>query len=199
MDSSNIRELLADAATRAANYIDALGERDVSPLPGSVDRLIAALDVPLPNEPSKAGEILAFLDMHGSPATVASAGGRYFGFVTGGALPATVAAQCLAAAWDQNCFSFVSSPAVACFEMTALRWIKEALDLPASAEGALVTGATMANFTCLAAARNHVLARQGWDVDRWGLFSAPALTVVVGPGNFTPSPSQIRVGVVQKY
>jgi glutamate/tyrosine decarboxylase-like PLP-dependent enzyme len=180
MESSNIRELLADAATRAANYIDGLGERDVSPLPGSVDRLIAALDAPLPNEPSKAGDILAFLDTHGSPATVASAGGRYFGFVTGGALPVTVAAQCLAAAWDQNCFSFVSSPAAACFEMTALRWVKEALDLPASAEGALVTGATMANFTCLAAARNQVLARQGWDVDRWGLFSAPPLTVVVG-------------------
>jgi glutamate/tyrosine decarboxylase-like PLP-dependent enzyme len=180
MDSGNIRELLAEAAERAAHYIDGLGERGVGPLPGSVERLATALDHPLPSEPSKASDILAFLDSHGSPATVASAGGRYFGFVTGGALPATVAAQYLAAAWDQNCFSYVSSPAVACFETTALRWIKEALSLPASVEGALVTGATMANFTCLAAARNHLLARRGWDVDRNGLFGAPPLTVVVG-------------------
>src|SRR3546814_12692294 len=94
-----------------------------------------------------------------SSATVASAGGRYFGFVTGGALPATVAAQYLAAAWDQNSFSFVSSPAVACFETAALRWVKEALELPHDAEGALVTGATMAHFTCLAAARTRVLGQ----------------------------------------
>ncbi|MEO3428993.1 pyridoxal-dependent decarboxylase [Pelagibius sp. CAU 1746] len=139
-----------------------------------------ALDGPLPGGPSEAGDVLAFLDGYGSPATVASAGGRYFGFVTGGALPATLAAQYLAAAWDQNSFSFVSSPAVACFEATALRWVKEALGLPAAAEGALVTGATMANFTCLAAARNHLLVRAGWDVDRQGLFGAPDLPVVVG-------------------
>ncbi|MBV9519690.1 MAG: aspartate aminotransferase family protein, partial [Hyphomicrobiales bacterium] len=180
MDSGDIRELLAEAAERAAHYLERLGEREVRPLPGSVERLITALDHPLPNEPSKATEVIAFLDTLGSPATVASAGGRYFGFVTGGALPATVAAQYLAAAWDQNCFSFVSSPAVACFETAALRWVKEALGLPASAEGALVTGATMANFTCLAAARKQLLARRGWDVDRDGLFGAPPLTVVLG-------------------
>jgi glutamate/tyrosine decarboxylase-like PLP-dependent enzyme len=180
MDEDNIRELLSDAAQRAASYIDGLSERQVRALPGAVERLIAALDHPLPSEPSPPTDVLAFLDTHGSPATVASAGGRYFGFVTGGALPATVAAQCLAAAWDQNGFSFVSSPAVACFEETALRWVKEALGLPAEAEGALVTGATMANFTCLAAARNQLLARRGWDVDRDGLFGAPPLSVVVG-------------------
>jgi glutamate/tyrosine decarboxylase-like PLP-dependent enzyme len=145
-----------------------------------VERLAKALDVPLPDQPSPPGEVLAFLDAQGSPATVASAGGRYFGFVTGGALPVTVAAQYLAAGWDQNCFSFVSSPAIACFEEAALRWLKEALGLPPSAEGALVTGATMANFTCLAAARNWVLQRHGWDVDRQGLFEAPPLTVVLG-------------------
>src|SRR5215469_5672678 len=180
VNSDNIRALLIDAANRAAHYIDALAARDVVPARGSVERLIAALNTPLPDGPGKSTEVLAFLDEYGSPATVASAGGRYFGFVTGGALPVTVAAQYLAAAWDQNCFSFVSSPAVACLESTALRWIKEALGLPACAEGALVTGATLANFTCLAAARNAVLQRHGWDVDRQGLFGAPALTVVLG-------------------
>ena len=175
-----MRELLFEAASRAARYSETLPLREVGAQPGAVERLMKALDVPLPTQPSPPGEILAFLDEHGSPATVASAGGRYFGFVTGGALPVTVAAQYLAAAWDQNCFSFVSSPAIACFEAAALRWLKEALGLPAYAEGALVTGATMANFTCLAAARNWVLQRQGWDVDRQGLFGAPALTVVLG-------------------
>ena len=180
MDSDSIRGLLAEAAERAAGYLERLPARRVGPLPGAVERLVAALDEALPERPSRPADVLAFLDDFGSQATVASAGGRYFGFVTGGALPATVAAQYLAAAWDQNCFSFVSSPAVACFESAALRWVKEALGLPSSAEGALVTGATMANFTCLAAARHRVLEREGWDVERQGLFGAPALTVVVG-------------------
>ena len=180
MSNDNIRELLVEAALRSADYIEKLRVRAVRADHAAVERLREALDVPLPTEPSRPGDILAFLDDHGSPATVASAGGRYFGFVTGGALPATVAAQYLSSAWDQNCFSFVSSPAVACIESTVLRWLKEALGLPAAAEGALVTGATMANFTCLAAARNWTLQRHGWDVDRQGLFGAPALTVVLG-------------------
>jgi glutamate/tyrosine decarboxylase-like PLP-dependent enzyme len=180
MSDDNIRELLVEAAHRSANYIETLRGRAVRADRDAVERLTKALDGPLPAEPSRAAEILAFLDDHGSPATVASAGGRYFGFVTGGALPAAVAAQYLAAAWDQNCFSFVSSPAAACLESAALRWLKEALGLPAAAEGALVTGATLANFTCLAAARNWTLQRHGWDVDREGLFGAPALTVVLG-------------------
>jgi len=180
MTDTTTRELLAEAAARAADYLGALPERGAGPLPGAVERLSEALAGPLPAGPGSAEEILAFLDDHGSPATVASAGGRYFGFVTGGALPATVAAQVLAAAWDQNAFSFVSSPAAAAFEATALRWLKQALGLPMQAEGALCTGATMANFTCLAAARNKVLADAGWDADRDGLFGAPPVTVIVG-------------------
>jgi len=180
VSDGELRALLVEAAGRAARYIEALPLRAVGAQPAAVERLLKALDVSLPTQPSPPGEILAFLDEHGSPATIASAGGRYFGFVTGGALPVTVAAQYLAAAWDQNCFSFVSSPAISCFEAAALRWLKEALGLPLSAEGALVTGATMASFTCLAAARNWMLQRHGWDADRQGLFGAPALTVVLG-------------------
>ncbi|MGD1878653.1 MAG: pyridoxal phosphate-dependent decarboxylase family protein [Kiloniellaceae bacterium] len=175
-----MHDLLGAAAGRAADYLAGLPERPTGALPGSVERLTAALEGPLPDGPAAPEEVLAFLDDYGSPATVASAGGRYFGFVTGGALPATVAAQYLAAAWDQNAFSFVSSPATSCFESAALRWLKEALGLPAAAEGALCTGATMANLTCLAAARNQVLAAAGWDVDRQGLFGAPPITVIVG-------------------
>ena len=177
---SETRGLLVEAANRAASYLEQLPVREVRALRGAAARLLEALAGPLPSEPSPPADILAFLDQYGSPATVASAGGRYFGFVTGGALPVTVAAEYLATAWDQNCFSFVSSPAVACLESAALRWLREVLGLPTDAEGALVTGATMANFACLAAARNRTLQRYGWDADRQGLFGAPALTVVLG-------------------
>src|SRR3546814_4869896 len=95
MSGTIMHQLLAEAARRAASYLDALPARDVAPLPGAVTRLTEALADPLPDGPSSPAEILAFLDDYGSPATVASAGGRYFGFVTGGALPATVAAQYL--------------------------------------------------------------------------------------------------------
>lgn len=180
MNSNKRRSLLADAAERGTRYLEELETGPVFPQPSQIARLEEALDAPLPNEPTDASEVLAFLDEFGSPATVASAGGRYFGFVTGGALPASVAANWLATAWDQSCFGFVSSPGVALFEEAALRWLKDCLVLPRDAEGALVTGATMANFTCLAAARHAVLEREGWDVEDRGLFGAPEITIVVG-------------------
>lgn len=180
MHDNSTEQLLLDAAKRAADYLEGLPARNAGPLAGAAERLAQALEGSLPDTPGDDQQILAFLDDFGSPATVASAGGRYFGFVTGGALPATLAAHILASAWDQNSFSYTSSPATACFEAAALRWTKEALGLPLSAEGALVTGATLANFTCLAAARHRVLAAQGWDVERQGLFGAPPITVVVG-------------------
>jgi len=180
MATGDTRQLLAEAARRAAAYLEALSNRPAGPLPGAAEQLVNALDQPLPDRGSDGADILAFLDDFGSPATVASAGGRYFGFVIGGALPAALAANYLAGAWDQNSTSWVSSPAIAAFEATALRWVKEALGVPIAAEGALVTGATMANFTCLAAARNRVLKQSGWNVDADGLFGAPEITVIVG-------------------
>ena len=125
-------------------------------------------------------DVLAFLDEYGTPATVASASGRYFGFVTGGALPATVAAHMLATAWDQNCFSFISSPAVALFDEAALRWLKGLFGLPAETAGAFVLGDSAAIFCGLAAARHEVLARVGWDVEKQGLRGSPEVTVIVG-------------------
>ncbi len=180
MDRDDTRALLTDAAERGARYLEALDARGVAAAPEAVERLRAALDGPLPEAQASGAEVFGSLDELGSPATVASAGGRYFGFVTGGALPASLAATWLASAWDQNAFSFVSSPAAALFEEAALRWVKEVLGLPQSAAGAIVTGATMANFTCLAAARHRVLEQAGWDVERQGLFGAPEITVVVG-------------------
>ncbi|HXT34747.1 MAG TPA: pyridoxal-dependent decarboxylase, partial [Chloroflexota bacterium] len=116
----------------------------------------------------------------GSPGTVASAGPRYFGFVTGGALPAALAAHWLAGAWDQNVTLTVMSPTASQLETTALRWLLDLLALPPESGGAFVTGATMANFTALAAARHALLSREGWDVEARGLFGAPEITVLVG-------------------
>jgi glutamate/tyrosine decarboxylase-like PLP-dependent enzyme len=120
------------------------------------------------------------LHRYGSPATVASAGGRYFGFVIGGCLPAALAASWLVSAWDQNAGFRVQSPVGATLEEIALGWVRELLGLPAGCGGAVVTGATMANFCGLAAARHALLARSGWDAESDGLFGAPPITVVVG-------------------
>jgi glutamate/tyrosine decarboxylase-like PLP-dependent enzyme len=144
---------------------------------------IAALERlggPLPEQPTPAGDVLALLDEIGSPGTVANAGGRFFGFVNGGAVPASLAANVLAAAWDQNAGIRVSSPVGAVLEEIALGWVRQLFSLPPETGGALVTGATMANATCLVAARHSLLERKGWDVEARGLFGAPEFTVVIG-------------------
>ena len=171
--------LLADASRRARGYLAGLADRGVAPPPEAVEAL-ARLDFPLPTAGRDAAEVLALLDDVGSPATVASAGPRYFGFVTGGALPVAVAAAWLLAAWDQNAALAVMSPTAARLDAVALRWATDLLGLPASTGGGFVTGATMANATCLAAARDAVLARHGWDAAGQGLVGAPPVSVVAG-------------------
>lgn len=178
--NDSLRRLLADAARRGADYLEHLDRQPVFPHDADVRRLRDALAGDLPAGSTADDEILRFLDEYGSPATVASAGGRYFGFVTGGALPATVAAHVLATAWDQNAFSFISSPAAALFDEAVIRWLRDLFGLPAESVGALVTGASAANFAGLAAARHAVLARTGWNVEERGLSGAPEVTVIVG-------------------
>lgn len=172
--------IIRDAAERGGRYLDGLDRRPVRADATAVARLRDSLAGPLPERPTDAATVLADLDALGSPATVATAGPRYFGFVTGGALPVTVAAASLAAAWDQNAFSSTSSEAGAVFDQTALRWLADLLGLPTGVGGALVTGATMANLCALAAARHALLAAVGWDVEAEGLFGAPPFDVFVG-------------------
>ena len=171
--------LLHDAARRASRYLAELDKRPVQPGAEALARL-DELDEPLPERPCSDDAVLRRLDELGSAATLASAGGRYFGFVVGGALPVSVAAHWLATAWDQNSANPAGSPAAAAFERIALRWLLELLDLPRDAAGAFVTGTTMGNLCALAAARHAVLERAGWDVEADGLFGAPPVTVVVG-------------------
>ncbi|MBL8240676.1 MAG: aspartate aminotransferase family protein [Bryobacterales bacterium] len=172
-------KLLEEAARRASAYLAGVGERRVWPAAEAVAAL-AALDEPLPEEPAEAAAVLELLDRVGTPATVTTQGGRFFGFVTGSAQPAALAASWLVSAWDQNAAMRVMSPTAAAFEDVALRWLRDLLGLPMESAGAVVTGATMANFTGLAAARHALLERAGWDVENDGLFGAPELTVVVG-------------------
>jgi glutamate/tyrosine decarboxylase-like PLP-dependent enzyme len=174
-----VKELLADVARRAARYIDEVADRSVAPTPESVARL-SELGGALPDEPTAPSETLALLDRVGSPATVASSGGRYFGFVIGGSLPAALAANWLAGAWDQNAALRVMSPVAAETEEIVLRWMTDLLGLPKNSAAGFVTGTTMANFSALAAARTAILAREGWDVEQEGLFGAPPIQVVVG-------------------
>ena len=174
-----IRDLLGEAQERAARFLESLPGRRVAAA-RSTDDLVQTLGGALSPMGRPAPEILAQLDETGSQGTVASAGPRYFGFVTGGTLPASLAANWLASAWDQNAFSETSSPVGAAIETIALRWVLEILDLPASAGVSFVTGATMANLTALAAARRSVLLAHGYDVDRQGLQRAPEITLVAG-------------------
>lgn len=174
-----MKSLLQDAAGRAIAYLDSLPERAVQPDATAVAKL-SELRGAFPRDGQDAATILSEIDRVGGPATVASAGPRYFGFVTGGALPAAVAVSWLATAWDQNGFSADSSPVAASVEMVALDWLKQIFGFPSRAEGAFVTGATMANFSALAAARHEVLRRAGWNVASDGLFGAPPISVIVG-------------------
>ncbi len=170
--------LLHDAATRSTRYVETLKTRSVAPAPDMVQNL-DRLCGPMPEQGEDPSSVLRRLDELGSPATMGSAGGRFFGFVVGGVLPAALAANWLAGAWDQNVGLEVLSPVGARLEGAALGWIRDLLGLPTETQGTFVTGASIANFVGLAAARHAVLEKVGWDVEANGLFGAPEITVVV--------------------
>src|SRR2546426_4366622 len=173
-----MKDLLRTTAERAARYLAGLKNRGVAPTPQALANL-GRLDEALPEHPTDPATVVRLLDEIGSPATVASAGGRFFGFVVGGSLPATVAASCLAAAWDQNAGIVALSPIAARLEEVAMRWMLDLLGLPPECGAGFVTCATQANFAGLGAARHALLARRGWDVEARGLFGAPPINGVV--------------------
>jgi glutamate/tyrosine decarboxylase-like PLP-dependent enzyme len=176
--TSTVTRVLSQAADCARDYVARLPDRPVAPTDDALTAL-AELETELPASPSDPESVVALLHRLGSPATVASTGGRYFGFVIGGALPAALGAGWLAMTWDQNAAFAATSPIASVLEQVVLNWLRDLLSLP-HASGAFVTGGTMANFTGLAAARRAVLLRAGWDVEAQGLFGAPPVTVVVG-------------------
>ena len=174
-----MKELLSDVATRASRYLAGINERSVAPSSEAIARL-QQLGGPLPDASADPAELLALLDEIGSPATVATTGGRYFGFVVGGTLPASLAANWLAGAWDQNAAMQVMSPVAAKLEEIVEAWVVDLLGLPKGTGAGFVTCTTMANFSGLAAARSALLYRAGWNVEDNGLFGAQPLRVVVG-------------------
>jgi glutamate/tyrosine decarboxylase-like PLP-dependent enzyme len=173
------RELLQRAHEIASRYLDDVGTRHVGGVATRAS-LLEALGGPLPDAPADPLTVLDDLVDHADAGIVASAGPRYFGFVTGGAVPVTVAAEWLASAWDQNTCLYVLSPAMSVMEDIVAGWTLELLGFPRQSGVGFVTGCHMANFTCLAAARHEVLRRAGWNVETQGLQRAPRVRVIVG-------------------
>ena len=172
-------DLLCLAADKARRYVQDVAGRRVGPSEAALAAL-AELHEPFPLSPCDPTAVIKRLDEIGSAATVATTGGRYFGFVNGGMVPAALAANWLAGAWNQNAALRVMSPIAAELEEIVVRWVCEALGLPLECAGGLVSCATMANFTALVTARHALSARAGWDVSADGMFGAPPIDVVVG-------------------
>jgi len=172
-------DVLKVAAELACKYVQHVNERRVGPSKEALARL-ATLHETLPELPMDPSEVIKRLDEIGSSATMTLTGGRYFGFVNGGMVPAAMAANWVAAAWNQNASLRVMSPVGAELEEVVLPWVCEALRLPVECAGGLVTCATTASFTALVTARQALLARSGWDVASDGMFGAPPIEVVVG-------------------
>jgi len=170
--------VLLNAAERADRYRDTLPTRSVAPDANAV-RAMDRLAGPLPDLGESEDRVIADLDELGSPATMASAGGRYFGFVIGSGLPVSLAANWLAGSWNQNVALEVMSPVGARLEQVALDWTRDLLALPIGVRGAFVTGDTLANFAALAAARSKVLESVGFDLAGQGMSGAPPIAVVV--------------------
>ena len=175
----DLRELLELTTGLAADFHETLPDRPVFPR-ATYAELCEALAGPVPEEPSDARQVIEALAAATDPGLVAEPAGRYFGFVIGGAVPASLAADWLTSAWDQNAGLYACGPAAAVVEEVAGAWLLELLGLPGDASFGFVTGGQMANFTTLAAARHHVLANAGWDVERDGLNGSPRIRVIVG-------------------
>src|SRR3954468_1656312 len=179
---SDAPRVLTRAAALASDYLATLPDR---PVARSVDlaALRASMGGPLPDGPIDPVAVVEALAAAADPGVVATAGPRFFGFVIGGSLPAALGADWLTSAWDQNAAFFVTSPAASVAEEVAAGWLVELLELPLATSVGFASGATMANFTALAAARHAVLSRVDWDVERLGLQGAPPVTVVTHAGS----------------
>jgi glutamate/tyrosine decarboxylase-like PLP-dependent enzyme len=173
------RELLLRTAELAADFLESLDQRSVWP-EATVDELRESLGAPLQDESLDPLQVVEDLSRAAEPGVVAIPSGRYFGFVIGGALPASLAADWLTSVWDQNAGLVIGGPSAAVVEEVAGTWLKDLLGIPPHASFAFVTGCQLAHVTGLAAARHEVLDRAGWNVERDGLIGAPAVRVFVG-------------------
>jgi glutamate/tyrosine decarboxylase-like PLP-dependent enzyme len=176
---SDERELLRRTAEIAGDFLDSLDERPVFPRDSTED-IAEALGGPLPESPSDPLEVVGLMAREIDRGVVATAGGRYFGYVTGSALPATIGADWLTTIWDQCAGLGALGPSAMVVEEITGDWLKDIFGLPGDTSFAITTGCQMAHVTALAAARHHVLSERGWDVREGGLAGSPPITVVVG-------------------
>ena len=174
-----MKDVLGLTADYSRQFLETLDERPVRP-EASVAELREALGGPLPVESRDPVDVIAQLIAAAEPGLMATPAGRFFGFVIGGALPAPLAADWLTSTWDQNAGLMATSPSAGVVEEVALGWLRELLGLPEGVSAGFVTGGQTANFTALAAARQHVLDRAGWDLLQDGLQGAPPIRVLVG-------------------
>ncbi len=192
MDTAAELDLTRFADDRARDYLAGIAARRVFPAPESL-ALLASFDEDLPEQGYDPQAVIALMDSHGSPNTVASNGPAYFGFVIGAALPVAAAADRLALAWDQCASSPDGSPIADALERTAARWLLDILDLPRDSAVGFGTSATACAIACLTAARRELLKRQGWDFDARGLAGAPPIRVVLSQAAHITMKKAVRV------
>jgi len=178
-ENDDIERLFQTAASRALEFRSSLATRPQRP-DKSYDDMRAAFDAPLPETGAPGPEVITQLADLAEPGLSVMAGPRFFGWVIGASHPVGVAADWLTGAWGQNTGSHLATPAAAAVEETAARWLLDLFDLPRESSVGFVTGASIASFVCLAAARHDVLNRLGWDVEGQGLFGAPPIHVLIG-------------------
>jgi glutamate/tyrosine decarboxylase-like PLP-dependent enzyme len=172
-------EALRRAAAHADAWLSSVPSRAVGPK-ANADQLAEGFAAALPDGPTDPADVVDLLATLAEPGLMAMGSGRFFGWVIGGTLPASLAADWLTSAWDQNAAMRYATPATAAVEQAAGDWILDLLGLPAGAAVGFATGATMANFTGLAAGRGQLLTAAGWDVNSQGLAGGPAVRVLVG-------------------
>ncbi len=178
-DASSYRTVLEQTLGHALRYLDNLEHEPVAPR-ASLSDLRRRFARPLPQQGLSADQVISELVNDAAGGIVGSAGGRFFGWVIGGSVPAALAADWLTSTWDQNAALYAAGPAEAVIEEVCGAWLKDLLGLPSTASFALVTGCQMAHVTCLAAARNSILSQRGWDVERQGLTGAPRIRILTG-------------------
>lgn len=192
MDADGFEALLDRARIHACEYLRRQPDRHVGARASRAE-LLDVLRAPLTEQGEEGGSVLDLLASQGDRGAVASGSPRYFGFVIGGACPVALAADWLAASWDQNAGIYATSPLASVIEEVAGGWLLDLFDLPRESEVGFVTGCQMASFTCLAAARHNVLRRAGWDVEADGLCGAPRVNVVVS------AESHVTIEVALRY
>ncbi|MGB9443238.1 MAG: pyridoxal-dependent decarboxylase [Desulfobacterales bacterium] len=173
------KDIFRQAQKYAFDYADNVLERNVYPTPEAIGNLDQFVEK-LPESTGNASEVLEQLNQYGAPASVAQTGGRYFGFVDGGVIPAALAARWLSDFWDQNTALYVMSPIAAKLEEVSESWLKTLLGLPDNVVAGFVSGSSLAIFSGLAAARYRIFQNNGWDINKKGFYGAPKIRIVAG-------------------